>query len=266
MWTQLGLKFSGLTAKTTAYQTIIAILTQHLSHLPFPEYHPLLSNNSLTTSGSDDRCNFDDTLKKAQLCVQNVLVALKIVSEDFINLQNQLSKPFPFIREMAISSDDASANAAGGGATMMRLSSMVSNLGKNVRKYAEVGYQRLGVLPSRVSDEDFAAFRNLIVDLCTKCQLLDKWYVFAKSMRGQLIALTSSGTNTTSLNVNIFDSTVYWTLIDELEKLLSQLHDIATFMRDVVCEILLRDVESLLERYLSKTRKSFSRLHWDELD
>jgi hypothetical protein len=35
-------------------------------------------------------------------------------------------------------------------------------------------------------------------------------------------------------------------------------------MRDVVCEILLRDTEFLLERYLRKMRKSFSRMYWDD--
>ncbi len=39
---------------------------------------------------------------------------------------------------------------------------------------------------------------------------------------------------------------------------------ISVFVREVVCEILLRDVEALMVRYLSKMRKSFSRMFWDE--
>ena len=34
-------------------------------------------------------------------------------------------------------------------------------------------------------------------------------------------------------------------------------------MQHVFCEIMLRDVEYLLCRYLKKMRKSISRLHWD---
>ena len=34
-----------------------------------------------------------------------------------------------------------------------------------------------------------------------------------------------------------------------------ELENVSNFMREVVCEILLRDVEGLLDRYLQKTRK-----------
>ena len=37
----------------------------------------------------------------------------------------------------------------------------------------------------------------------------------------------------------------------------------ARFLQEVVCELVLRDLESLLERYLRKMRKSFARMHWD---
>jgi hypothetical protein len=36
------------------------------------------------------------------------------------------------------------------------------------------------------------------------------------------------------------------------------------FIRDVVCELLLRDTEYLLDRYMRKMRKSFSRMYWDD--
>ena len=49
---------------------------------------------------------------------------------------------------------------------------MVSNLGKNVFKYAEVGYQRIGAsLPTRMDDEDLGNFATLSADLCDKCQV-----------------------------------------------------------------------------------------------
>ena len=48
---------------------------------------------------------------------------------------------------------------------------MVTMLGKNVRKYAEQGYQRLGTLSSHVSDDDFAAYTALLHHLCDRCQV-----------------------------------------------------------------------------------------------
>ena len=39
---------------------------------------------------------------------------------------------------------------------------------------------------------------------------------------------------------------------------------IAMFIREVLCEMILRDVELLTLRYIKKMRKSFSRMYWDE--
>lgn len=47
----------------------------------------------------------------------------------------------------------------------------MSNFSKNVMKYAEVGYQRLGTISVRVSDEDFAGFVALTSELCSQCQV-----------------------------------------------------------------------------------------------
>lgn len=35
-------------------------------------------------------------------------------------------------------------------------------------------------------------------------------------------------------------------------------------MREVICDLLLREVEQLIERYFRKMRKSFSRMRWDD--
>ena len=52
------------------------------------------------------------------------------------------------------------------------LSSFVTSLGKNVRKYAEVGFQRLVVaLPTRLSSEELDEYTALVTRLCDKCQV-----------------------------------------------------------------------------------------------
>ncbi len=49
---------------------------------------------------------------------------------------------------------------------------MFSAVGKNVFKYAEVGYQRLGsAMATRVSDGELAKFVALAADLCDKFQV-----------------------------------------------------------------------------------------------
>ena len=40
--------------------------------------------------------------------------------------------------------------------------------------------------------------------------------------------------------------------------------EVSGLYRDVICEIILRDLENLVERYIKKMRKSFARMYWDE--
>lgn len=49
-----------------------------------------------------------------------------------------------------------------------------------------------------------------------------------------------------------------------LECLLVDMMSVSRFIREVVCEIILRDVEALTARYMKKMRKSFSKMHWDD--
>ena len=51
------------------------------------------------------------------------------------------------------------------------ITSMMSHLSKNVKRYAELGYQRLGTIATKISEEDFAKFVTLIADVCQQCQV-----------------------------------------------------------------------------------------------
>ena len=51
-----------------------------------------------------------------------------------------------------------------------------------------------------------------------------------------------------------------------VELLLGTTLSISSFMREVVCELLLREVGQLVDRYLRKMRKSFTRMHWGDDD
>ena len=241
LWTQYGVKFSGLSAKTSAFQTIIANLNNHLSILDLP----IIDENNIEDENSQ--------LNLLQ-CLRNAHAALKSISEEFNNLQNQLSKPFPFIRETVKEKDDVMLQSSTQKGQVSRITTMVSALSKNVRKYAEVGYQRLGTISVRLSDEDFAAFTTLTSHLCDRSQLIDKWNDNIEALRELTIR---------KLN-RVNEGQIQTALISVIENILGELHKISLFFRDVVCEILLRDIETLLTRYLSKMRKSFSRMYWDE--
>jgi hypothetical protein len=58
----------------------------------------------------------------------------------------------------------------------MGLTNSVFNLGKNMKKMTEIGYQRLLVaLPSKLSEEELREYNMLVLKLCEKLQLLDAW-------------------------------------------------------------------------------------------
>jgi hypothetical protein len=49
-----------------------------------------------------------------------------------------------------------------------------------------------------------------------------------------------------------------------VEGLLVDMMSVSRFVREVLCEIILRDIEILSARYMRKMRKSFSKMHWDD--
>lgn len=60
----------------------------------------------------------------------------------------------------------------------------MSAIGKNMKKYAEVGLHRLAVaLPTRLSSEELAEYTNLICKVCEKVQGIAIWYHFLESLK-----------------------------------------------------------------------------------
>lgn len=179
VWTQTeNVKFTGITAKTAAFEILLRIVNS-IEDLPLSPHDQSLSQ---------------------------VEAALLSAQDELLAMQNQLSKPFPYIKEVLVSPSAATAGSSSGfgvfgfgedgfnsaehsshnnngdtapghtedspaGATSNRdsmstvssskassknrtFTSFVSNLSKNVRKYAEVGFHRLAVaLPSKLSSE-----------------------------------------------------------------------------------------------------------------
>ena len=81
VWMQLGVKFSGLSTKTAAFQEIVSVLTNYIFPLASPK---------------------DGSGPLSDLTIYQVLTALRSCREEFHKLQNHLAKPFPFINEIHV--------------------------------------------------------------------------------------------------------------------------------------------------------------------
>lgn len=162
-------------------------------------------------------------------------------------------------------------------------------------------------LPSKLSNEEFADYTALIVRVCSKVQVAGEWLAYcSRLLQGKILSqhalqlethsidshddvnptLSAPPTlkrqsSTKSVQSEIELSETQRALADSLILLL---RNISQALRDIVCEILLRDVEYLLDKYLTRTRKvrvllygpslcslthvmamqTFSRMYWDD--
>lgn len=268
VWQQHGLKFSALQVKTMAFQDIVSTVNTTIAPLAMPS----LGDH------------------------QGMWVFVKVLAaahRDMIALQNQLSRSFPFVAEVsaraAPDSPDAPAAAAaaatvaaasasekadssnlGGmgrlqGLTSLGLS-MVSSMGKSMRKTLEIGVSRFNALPASVTEPEFAAYTELVRALCGKAQLLDEWYRQLDLTREQLVQGGGSGGSSSSSGGDGSGGSEadVSRRVADIESALTSLCHMAAFMRDVVCEVLLRDLEELLDRYMAKMRKSFAKMNFDD--
>jgi hypothetical protein len=87
IWSQTGTKFSGVTAKTAAFEIILQCILNNVEGLYL--------------------CDDDDSLALAQ-------TAFAAVEDELVGLQNQLSKPFPYIKERGAVNDSMSAGSGHG--------------------------------------------------------------------------------------------------------------------------------------------------------
>lgn len=246
VWCQDGAKFAGLSIKTPAYEQIIIKITATIYPIEMPV--------------DEESANI-------------ALVALKALMKEFSLLQNNLSKPFPFIKEMNVVTSPTESR--GPRSSALNSLSAVGLLGKNVVKYAETQVQRIGVaiLYAKISDDELQSFGNLAAEVCDRCQIIDEWIKHVEGERSALLVDSKAKNNShqeqESGDVISTRSLNNFTLDDPhntktyLDPVREELFKISAFLRDVVCELLLRDTEQLLERYMVKTRKSFARMYWD---
>lgn len=204
VWSQHDVKFNGINAKAAAFEIILKLIASNIEKLQIQ-----IEESSLSRA------------EMAILSTQDELIAL----------QNQLAKPFTYIKEFSTqqiddahstsSVDDQSAHDDVNSQTMIAeesgkafsitssttssnvfqrasaanksLASFVTTLGKNVLKLAEVGLHRLAVaLPSRLSAEELLEYTNLITRVCNKTQLLPELFVKVNKLKDVLHASLSA--------------------------------------------------------------------------
>ena len=141
VWLQSGAKFSGLTVKLTSFDSIVSLIGELIVEIPLSSEK---TNLELASQ------NFDHLLR------------------EFLLIRNNLSKSFNFIDEIIASpSDPAPAKTQVG-----RITSLFSAVTKNVRKYAEVGYNRIGALSTKASSTEINQYYNSICILSESCQVI----------------------------------------------------------------------------------------------
>ncbi|CAM9550711.1 unnamed protein product [Chrysoparadoxa australica] len=165
------------------------------------------------------------------------LFILRTFRENAHKVQNDLARPLPFIQEIDTL---RYAKATNSKSNLSRFNSMVKNLGRNVKNTAAVAYERIGAsVPGKVMDDELVYYSQLVSEVCGKCQVFDDWWFHLEAAKDMDDA-------------------------DGVAELQEELDVVATFMSKVILNIILRDVENLLDRYLRKMRKSFARMYWDD--
>ncbi|CAB1117750.1 unnamed protein product [Ectocarpus sp. CCAP 1310/34] len=151
-------------------------------------------------------------------------------------LQTDLSRHFPYVVQV---DPLGLAKELGPKSNLGRLNSVMKNIGRNMKNSAVVAVERIGAgINGKHVDDGLAYYKQVVSELCSECQVFDSWFVHLQDQMAK---------NDT----------------EEMDELLVELHLVSSFMREVVCAIVLRDLESLVDRYLRKMRKSFARMYWD---
>jgi len=238
VWLQHQMKFSGLAVKSAAFTDILSSINTIVFNLEVPPASDLMGLRTLVHSFS-------------------------VVRSDFMALQSQLSRSFPYIDPPSESGAESAESSRFNQESpkSRNLSKMATGFfmaaGKTVRSTFENSMFRFNALPSSVSGVDFVAFTSLLSALCDKAQIFDIWYDKLEAIRETLVL---GGDTVLGVAPNDYSDAQKLT---EVESCLAILCHIAVFMRDIVCNMVLRDMEVLLEHYLIKMRKSYARMIWE---
>jgi len=289
VWEQYGAKLNGLTTKATAFEAVLSLLVDRVLPLEL-----LSSATAAGSSSSSSQTQNDDgeAARRDLPKAQKALRVLEGVRAEFDFSQNSLARPFPFIKEvrssrsssssskssvaaMALASSSSSSStssSSGSGGGMQQIRGLMASFGKKIQKSAVsamTAVERMGVaLPAKVSDEDLLSYASLVSEMCHKSQRLDEWFVSLDGRRKELQdalrrEASSSSSSSSFSSSSLSGKEALQALLHCVEGMLVELLHCARFLREVVIELVLRDVESLVDSYLRKARKVFTRMVWE---
>jgi len=291
VWEQWGAKLNGLTTKATAFEAVLSLLVDRI--LPL-ELLSSINDPSRKTQNEDGEAARTDLAK--------VLRIFEEVRAEFDFLQNSLARLFLFIKEVpptatssstsnsssngsiaiALASSSSSSAASsfylGSGGGMQQVRGFMTSFRNKIQRSAVsamTAVERIGVaLPAKINDEDLLSYASLVSEMCHKAQRLDEWFVSLDCRRRELQEAlrreaSPSASSTSSSSASSFSSSslsgkeATQALLHQVEGILVELLHCARFLQEVVIELLLRDVESLVDSYLRKARKVFTRMVWE---
>lgn len=290
VWEQYGAKLNGLTTKATAFEAVLSLLVDRVLPLEL-----LLSASDAGSSSSSSSQNQKDDGEAARRDLPKAQKALRVlegVRAELEFLQNSLARPFPFIKEvpsssrssgsskssvaiaLAPSSSSTTSSSSGSGGGVQQIRGMMASFGKKIQKSAVsamAAVERMGVaLPAKISDEDLLSYASLVSEMCHKAQRLDEWFVSLDGRRNELqgalrreASAASSSFSSSFSSSSLSGKEALQALLHCVEGMLVELLHCARFLQEVVIELILRDVESLVDSYLRKARKVFTRMVWE---
>mmetsp|Transcript_28484 Transcript_28484/g.37249 ORF Transcript_28484/g.37249 Transcript_28484/m.37249 type:complete len:438 (+) Transcript_28484:64-1377(+) len=240
VWCQVGVKLNGLTYKVVALESLLKFMRDKVDALP---------DLSKPTSDADG---------------MKILEILQSFHNFTVSMQNDLSKSFPFIEEIEVEEvfdetveEEEDQNILSSIGHLLKLNKVVSHIGKK----ASTAYDRIGAsISDRVRDADLQSYSERICQVCSKSQVIEKWTIICLEIakKAQSNEITPDSPHK--------EHQKHAFITAHNEEFILHLNHIAFFFKNVICELIIRDLEVLLERYIRKTRKAFVRMYWDEDD
>lgn len=229
VWRQHQAKLTALSSKTTCLEEVLAMICHNVVSLEIP-----------ATDADTPQWN------RANMVFRQLL-------ECIYEQQSMLSRSFQWMvpseattsfRNNLLGVDEHKSRwgMIGEGALNI-LTSKVVNPTMTAIKRVEAA------VPSRITSEALTHYSELISEVCLQSQVIDRWVLRCGQERDP--DQGHSGRN--------------YSLVPkrEVERLVEEL---AAVYETVICELLLRETQCLVERYMRKTRKSVVRMYWDEAD
>jgi hypothetical protein len=276
VWRQHNAKFNALSIKIGVFENLLIHLQRHVVPVFDPE-RPSLDGNA----GAEDLVHgaADAVIAALERTVDHLKAAQTEIARSFSFVQTpSSSRPLTPSTSTDVNRDAASASmdgSAGGNlATRESPPPAPDAATKGARTFASTfsrvvdtaltTYKRAeAAVPGRVSTEILAHYAELVSEVCEKSQRFDQWL---QAFPPREEEEQGSSTVTPQKDATTWQVASQKERVDAAnrEKIRGLLTVVSALYRDVVCEVVLRDLQNLVERYIKKMRKSFARMYWDE--